>query len=79
MNLRDAIQKAGQIMDEERVEPTVRYDLSPVITDPGAIFTAISKRGERPRRGPREPRRVPIQEWEFRSSVRTIGSGSGTG
>jgi hypothetical protein len=62
MTLRDAIQKAGQIMDEERVEPTVGYDLSPVITDPGAIFTAISKRGERPRRVRENP-----EEFQFKS------------
>ena len=29
MNLRDAAQKAGQILAEERIAPTVAYELQP--------------------------------------------------
>jgi len=65
MNLRDAISKAGQIMDQERVEPTVRYDLSPVITDPVTIFNSIIERGKRPRQVRENPEESQFKSGNF--------------
>lgn len=62
MNLRDAIEKAGQILDEERIEPTVDYKISPVITDPLAIYSSLMERSQRPCRVRENP-----GEFQFKS------------
>jgi hypothetical protein len=60
MDLRDAIQKAGQILDQERVSPTVGYELATTdrtlsvlsvvvgpLTDRGTRFRAVQEHPER--------------------------------
>jgi hypothetical protein len=62
MNLRDAIEKAGQILDEERIEPTVDYKISPLITDSVTVFNSVLERGQRPCRVRENP-----EEFQFKS------------
>jgi hypothetical protein len=62
MNLRDAIEKAGQILDEERIEPTVDYEISPLITGSAAVFNSVLERGRRPCRVRENP-----EEFQFKS------------
>lgn len=48
MNLLDAVEKVGQILDEERMEPTVRYTArAPVVN--AAAANAFRERGTHPR------------------------------
>src|ERR1700674_2629849 len=64
MNLRDALQKANQILDEERINPTVCYDTttaSPVL-DALARLTLQSERGYHPRLVREKP-----DEFQFKS------------
>ena len=52
MDIRDAIRKAEQILDEERVAPTVRYGLAapaPVFNSAAAYSNPLSERGKHPR------------------------------
>jgi hypothetical protein len=50
MNLLDAVGKAEQILDEERVAPTVRYTLAaPVINAAAPSSLALRERGTHPR------------------------------
>jgi hypothetical protein len=75
MELRDAIEKANQILDEERAHPTVRYDKKAII--PGALgqlAAALSTpkelqqiRSERPRNVQEDP-----LAWVFESTNYTL-------
>ena len=65
MNLRDAIAKAAQILDEERIDPTIEYKISPVITDPGTILTTLSERVKRPRRVRENPEDFQFESGNF--------------
>jgi len=68
MNLRDAIQKARQIVDEERVEPTVSYEMTPTslaILSPAAIFTSLTERSKRPRRVRENPEEFQLKSGNF--------------
>jgi hypothetical protein len=49
MNLQDALDKAGQTLDEERVEPTVRYEMVTPDTVVNSVAAIISLSGERHR------------------------------
>jgi hypothetical protein len=66
MDLRDAIRKAGQILDQERAEPTVNYDAMGHAPDTAAALGSLiqtSERGTHPRRVRENP-----QEFQFRST-----------
>jgi hypothetical protein len=47
MNLQDAIQKAGQILDQERVQPTVSYEMPQTPPAIAGILTPIALASER--------------------------------
>jgi hypothetical protein len=54
MNLQDAVAKAGQILDEERIIPTARYWLAaPAASAAAPVVVALSERGA-PRRNVQE-------------------------
>lgn len=66
MNLHDAIQKAGQILDQERIEPTVRYETAPTVTVTHAIAALggpLNERGKHPRTIQEHP-----EEFQFDST-----------
>lgn len=71
MNLHDAIQKAGQILDEERAAPTVRYQAAPnkFLGSAKELFAAIADSALESERGkhPRTVRENP-QEFQFKSA-----------
>jgi hypothetical protein len=72
MDLRDAIQKAGQILDQERVSPTVGYESA--ITDSttsgalavlSALVGPLAKRGERFRAVQEHPENFQFKSLNF--------------
>jgi hypothetical protein len=62
MNLQEAIQKAKQVLDQERAEPTVRYE---TLQEPGIVATweLSNERGKHPRTVRENP-----QEFQFKST-----------
>src|ERR1700687_3210356 len=63
MNFRDAIQKAGQILDEERITPTVSYEVQTPLTLDFTPFRLLGERGTHPRQVGEKP------EWfQFKST-----------
>jgi hypothetical protein len=62
MNLQEAIQKAKQVLDQERAEPTVRYE---TLQGPGIVATweLANERGKHPRTVRENP-----QEFQFKST-----------
>src|SRR5436305_5612382 len=73
MNLHDAIQKAAQILDEERTSPTVRYQTVPheILGSSKELFSTIadtalaSERGKHPRRVRENPQEVQFKSANF--------------
>jgi hypothetical protein len=50
MNLRDAVEKVGQILDEERAHPTVGYEAaSASLISPADVYRILIERGKHPR------------------------------
>jgi hypothetical protein len=68
MNLRDAIQKAGQILDQERVSPTVSYELATTdktLTVLSAFVGALTERGTHFRALQEHPERYQFKSLNF--------------
>lgn len=64
---RAAIHKAGQILDQERMEPTVRYDVPPTTPTVVATITSIVLIEERGKKHPRQVRENP-EQFKLRST-----------
>jgi hypothetical protein len=67
MNLLDAIQKAGQILDQERVEPTVGYDTAEPVSVIGAFAALTGPLNERGNKHPRIVQEHP-ERFQFKST-----------
>jgi hypothetical protein len=68
MDLRDAIQKAGQILDQERVSPTVGYELATtdaMIRAFSLLSGPLTNRGERFRAVEEHPERFQFKSLNF--------------
>jgi hypothetical protein len=68
MDARDAIRKAGQILDEERVEPTVRYESAAadrVIAAMAALSGPLRERGQHPRTVQEHPEGFQFKSTNF--------------
>lgn len=68
MDLRDAIQKAGQILDQERVSPTVSYELAtndPTLTALSLLVGPSTERGRRFRAVHEHPERFQFKSLNF--------------
>jgi hypothetical protein len=67
MNLRDAVQMARQILDQERMEPTVRYDAAEPASAIGALAAALGPLNERGNKHPRTVQEHP-EKFQFTST-----------
>ncbi|MBZ5645759.1 MAG: hypothetical protein LAN37_00885 [Acidobacteriia bacterium] len=68
MNLHDANQKAEQILDQERVEPTVRYEMAPTETVIQVLATfagPLKERGKHPRTIQERPEQFQFKSTNF--------------
>jgi hypothetical protein len=68
MDVRDAIRKAGQILDQERAEPTVRYEsaLPDMLMAALATFGGpLSERGKLSRAVQEQPEQVQFKSTNF--------------
>src|SRR5580658_303367 len=68
MDLRDAIQKAGQILDQERVSPTVGYELATTdltLTVLSAVVGPLTERGTHFRGVQAHPERYQFKSLNF--------------
>jgi hypothetical protein len=66
MNLRDAVEKAGQILDEERAYPTVVYEAaSASVASPAEVFLILSERGKHPRTIQERPGKLLFKSANF--------------
>src|SRR5258708_20725053 len=66
MDLRDAIQKGGQILDQERVEPTISYETTRTAPEVAAILASVLLTNERGSQHPRPVRENP-GNFQFKS------------
>jgi hypothetical protein len=68
MNVRDAVGKAEQILDEERIAPTAHYEMAvpaPVINAAAAYFNPLSERGRHPRTVQEHPEKFLFKSANF--------------
>jgi hypothetical protein len=68
MDVSDAIQKAGQILDQERVEPTVRYASAltePVLAAFATLSGPLTERGKHPREVSERPEQFQFKSTNF--------------
>jgi hypothetical protein len=65
MNFKDAAAKAGQILDEERIYPTVRYALAAPVNAASPVVVAISQRGVHPRTVKEHPENFLFRSTNF--------------
>ncbi len=68
MDLRDAIQKAAQILDQERVVPTVGYEAvtpDPVMSVLSAVVGPLNERGKRFRAIQEHPEKFQFKSLNF--------------
>ncbi len=81
MDLRDAIQKAAQILDQERVVPTVGYEAvtpDPVMSVLSAVVGPLNERGKRFRAIQEHPEKFQFKSLNFELPCAFVGSGSRT-
>lgn len=67
MDLRDAIRMAGQILDEERIEPTVGYCSTETVSVVGALAALAGPLAERGKKHPRSVQEQP-EKFQFTST-----------
>jgi hypothetical protein len=68
MDLRDAISKVGQILDEERMRPTVKYQMAvpmPLANAAAAALHPLSQRGRHPRAVQEQPEKFVFRSANF--------------
>ncbi len=67
MNIQDAVRKCGQILDEERIRPTVRYETATMIPFANAAAAQLSPlfRGQHPRTVQENPEKYLLRSTNF--------------
>lgn len=66
MKIQDATEKAGQILDEERMFPTVHYtSTAPVVSAAAPLAAALGQRGAQPRTVQEHPENFIFKSTNF--------------
>ena len=68
VDLKDAVEKIGQILDEERFAPTVRYEMAeqpPIVNLSAAALNPLNERGRHPRTVQEHPEKFRFKSTNF--------------